>query len=68
MPNSDDIARRDLRELLTMLRDGLDQPPLSVKFRLTMEAVLDLLGEQDLGKRLAARERISAYLAETWGE
>jgi hypothetical protein len=68
MPNSDDIARRDLRELLTMLRDGLDQPPLSVKFRLTMEAVLDLLGEQDLGKRLAAREHISAYLAGTWGK
>jgi hypothetical protein len=35
---------------------GLDQPPLSVKLRLTMEAVLDLLGEQDLGKRLAERE------------
>jgi hypothetical protein len=68
MPNSDDIARRDLRELLTMLRDGLDQPPLSVKLRLAMEAVLDLLGEQDLGKRLAARDHLSAYLAETWGE
>ena len=68
MPNSDDIARRDLRELLTMLRDGLDQPPLSVKFRLTMEAVLDMLGEQDLDKRLAAREHLSAYLAETWGQ
>ena len=68
MPNSDDIARRDLRELLTMLRDGLDQPLLSVKFRLTMEAVLDMLGEQDLDKRLAAREHLSAYLAETWGQ
>jgi hypothetical protein len=68
MPKSDDIARRDLRELLTMLRDGLDQPPLSVKLRLTMEAVLDLLGEQDLSKRLATREHISAYLAEMWGE
>jgi hypothetical protein len=68
MPNSDDIARRDLRELLTMLRDGLEQPPLSVKFRLTMEAVLDMLGEQDLDKRLAAREHLSAYLAETWGQ
>jgi hypothetical protein len=68
MPNSDDIARRDLRELLTMVRDALDQPPLSVKFRLTMEAVLDMLGEQDLDKRLAAREHLSAYLAETWGQ
>jgi hypothetical protein len=68
LAKQDDSARRDLRELLTMLRDGLDQPPLSVKLRLAMEAVLDLLGEQDLDKRLAARERISAYLAETWGE
>jgi hypothetical protein len=58
MPKDDDSARRELRELLTTLRDGLDQPPLSVRFRLTMEAVLDLLGEQDLGKRLAAREHI----------
>jgi hypothetical protein len=68
MPKDDDIVRRDLRELLVLLRDQLDQPPLSAKFRLTMEAVLDLLGEQDLGKRLAAREHLSAYLAETWGE
>jgi hypothetical protein len=68
MPNSDDIAHRDLRDLLTMLRDGLDQPQLSVKLRLTMEAVLDLLGEQDLGKRMAMREQIQAHLAETWGE
>ena len=68
MPKDDDIARRELRELLVMLRDGLDQPPLSVKFRLAMEAVLDLLGEQNLGKRLAARKHISAYLAGTWGE
>jgi hypothetical protein len=68
MSNSEDIARRDLRELLVMLRDGLGQPPLSLKFRLTMEAVLDLLGEQDLGMRLAAREHILAYLADTWRE
>jgi hypothetical protein len=68
MPKDDDIVRRELRELLVMLRDGLDQPPLSVKFRLAMEAVLDLLGEQNLGKRLAVREHISAYLAGTWGE
>jgi hypothetical protein len=68
LAKQDDTARRELRELLVMVRDALDQPPLSVKFRLTMEAVLDMLGEQDLAKRLAAREHISAYLAETWGE
>jgi hypothetical protein len=33
-----------------------------------METLLDMLGEQDLGKRLAAREHISAYLADTWGQ
>ena len=33
-----------------------------------MEALLDMLGEQDLGKRLATRDHLSAYLAETWGE
>jgi hypothetical protein len=68
MPKDDDIARRELRELLAGVRDLLDGPPLSVKFQLTMEALLDLLGEQDLDKRLATRDRISAYLAETWSE
>jgi hypothetical protein len=33
-----------------------------------MEAVLDLLGGQDLGEGLAAREHLSAYLTDTWGE
>jgi hypothetical protein len=68
MPKDDDIARRELRELLIGVRELLEGPPLSVKFRLAMEAMLDMLGEQDLGKRLAMREQISAYLAETWGE
>jgi hypothetical protein len=68
LAKQDDTARRELRDLLVMLRDALGQPPLSVKLRLTMEAVLDMLGEQDLDKRLATPERISAYLVETWGE
>ena len=67
-PGPDQTAHRELRELLVALRDLLDGPPLSVRFRLTMEALLDMLGEQDLGKRLATRDHLSAYLAETWGE
>jgi hypothetical protein len=27
-----------------------------------------LLAEQDLGKRMAMRDQIQTYLAETWGE
>jgi len=68
MANPNDIARRDLRELLTMLRDQLGMPPLSPAFVVALKAILNMLGEQDLGKRLAVREQISAYLAETWGE
>lgn len=41
--------RRELRELPVAVRDLLDGPPLSVRFRLTMEALLDMLGEQGLG-------------------
>jgi hypothetical protein len=50
-----------------MLGNSLGHPPLSVKFRLAMEATLDLLGER-IGRRLAAREHLSADLAETLGE
>jgi hypothetical protein len=31
-------------------------------------AAVDLLREQDLGKRMAMREQLSTYLTETWGE
>jgi hypothetical protein len=68
LAKQDDTARRDLRELLTMLRDQLSMPPLSPSFVVVLKAILNMLGEQDLDKRLAIRERISAYLAETWGE
>jgi hypothetical protein len=68
LAKQDDTARRELRELLTMLRDQLSMPPLSPAFVVAMEAILRMLGEQDLGKRMAVRDQISAYLAETWGE
>ena len=65
MPNSDDIRAGPAR-LLTMLRDGLDQPPIG-EAPAAMKLVLDLLGEQG-GKRMAMREQIQTYLVETWGE
>jgi nitrate/nitrite-specific signal transduction histidine kinase len=68
LAKQDDTARRDLRELLTMLRDQLSMPPLSPALRTALEAILRMLGEQDLGKRVVMRDQISAYLAETWGE
>jgi hypothetical protein len=34
MPKPEDAARREMREFLAMLRDGLSQPPLSAKLRL----------------------------------
>ncbi len=68
MPKQDDTARRELRELLTMLRDALGQPPLGTQLAAMAIRTIRLLAEQDLGKRLAMREQISAYLAETWGE
>jgi hypothetical protein len=68
MPRKDDTARRELRELLTKVRDQLDGPPLSPALVLTLRALLGMLGEQDLGKRRLIRDDISVYLAETWGE
>jgi hypothetical protein len=64
MPREEDIARRDTRDLLVALRDQLSQPPLSVGMRRTVEAVMDLLGEQDIAKRLHLRVRIDDILAD----
>jgi hypothetical protein len=63
----DDTARQELRDLLGMLRDALGQPPLSVKLRLCMEGVMDLLGEKDIAKRMATRDRLDDALAELEG-
>jgi hypothetical protein len=68
MPKDDDIARQDLRNLLTMLRDALGQPPIGALLAAMAIRTIRMLAEQDLGKRMAMREQISAYLAETWGE
>jgi hypothetical protein len=64
----DHTARGDLRDLLVMLRDALGQPPLGTLLAAMAIRTIRLLAEQDLGKRMAMREQISAYLVETWGE
>ena len=68
MAKQDDTAPSDLRDLLVMLRDALGQPPLGALLAALAIRTIRLLAEQDLGKRLALREQIQAYLAETWGE
>jgi hypothetical protein len=68
LAKQDDTAPSDLRDLLTMLRDALGQPPLGALVAAMAIRTIRLLAEQDLSKRLAMREQIQAYLAETWGE
>ena len=67
MPTPEDIARSETRTFLVSLRDALGQPPLPVVMRLCVEGVMDLLGEPDLDKRLAARDRLDAMVAELDG-
>ena len=68
MPKQDDTSRRELRDLLVMLRDALGQPPVGALLAALAIRVIRMLSEQDLGKRMAMREQIQAYLVETWGE
>ena len=67
MPTPEDIARQETREVLVSLRDALGQPPLPVGMRLCVEGVMDLLGEQDVAKRAASRDRLDATAAELDG-
>jgi hypothetical protein len=64
----DDSARVEARKVLVTLRDALDQPPLLRRHQLALDVVLDLLAEQDIAKRVAARDRLDAMLAELDGE
>ena len=65
MAKQDDTARSELRDLLVMLRDALGQPPLGTLLAALAIRVIRMLSEQDLGKRMAMRDQISAYLAVT---
>jgi hypothetical protein len=68
LAKQDDTARGELRDLLVMLRDALGQPPLGRLVAAMAIRTIRMLSEQDLGKRMAMREQIQAYLVETWGE
>jgi hypothetical protein len=67
LATSEDIARQETRALLGSLRDALDQPPLPARVHRALDRMQDLLAEQDLGRRMAARDRIDAMLAELDG-
>jgi len=67
MPNPEDSARVEARKVLATLRDALDQPPLLRRHQLVLDVVLDLLAELDVVKRVAARDRVDAMLAELDG-
>jgi hypothetical protein len=68
LAKQDHTPPSDLRSLLVMLRDELGQPPLGALLAAMAIRTIRLLSEQDLGKRMAMREQIHAYLVETWGE
>jgi hypothetical protein len=68
MPKQDDTSRQELRDLLVMLRDALGQPPVGALLAALAIRTIRILAEQDLGKRMALREQIQAYLVETWGD
>jgi hypothetical protein len=63
----DDIARAETRAFLVSLRDALGQPPLPAKLQTPVDRMLDLLAEQNLDKRVAARDRLDGMLAELDG-
>jgi hypothetical protein len=65
LAKQDDTAPSDLRDLLVMLRDTLGQPPVGALLAALAIRTIRMLAEQDLGKRLAMREQIQAYLVET---
>lgn len=44
------------------------RPPLGALLAAMAIRTIRMLAEQELGKRMAMREQIHAYLVETWGE
>jgi hypothetical protein len=57
-----------IEQAVVKLPDALGQPPIGALLAALAIRTIRLLAEQDLGKRLAMREQIQAYLVETWGE
>jgi hypothetical protein len=60
--------KHGIEQAAVKLRDALGQPPIGALLAALAIRTIRLLAEQDLGKRLAMREQIQAYLVETWGE
>jgi hypothetical protein len=67
LPKPEDIARRETRALLIAMRDALDGPALRPRLQDPVDKLLDLLAEQNLAKRVAARDRLDGMLAELDG-
>jgi hypothetical protein len=67
MASTDDSGRVQVRKALIALRDALDQPPLHRRHQLVLDVVLDLLAEPDIVRRVVARDRVEALLAELDG-
>ena len=67
MAKPEDTARQEMRTFLAYLRDALGQPPLDAVMATATIAMVRLLAEQDIGKRLASRDRLDAVLAELDG-
>jgi hypothetical protein len=59
-------ARRQTLAFLQLLHEGLGQPPLYPAIRRTLVGVVQLLGDDDMGRRWAAREAV-ADLIERYG-
>jgi hypothetical protein len=59
-------ARRQTAAFLELLHEGLGQPPLHPAVRKVVVGVVQLLGDDNLGRRWAAREAI-ADLIEAYG-
>jgi len=69
MPDEDRTsrhARRQMAEFLRLLHDALGQPPLYPPTRRVLVGVVQLLGDDHLGRRVAAREAL-ADLIEAYG-
>ena len=63
----EDIARQETRAFLGSLRDALSSPPLPATTHRTLDRFLDLLAEPNVARRVAARNRVDAVLAELDG-
>jgi hypothetical protein len=61
------IARQEVRAYLGSLRDALSQPPLPATVHRSIDRMLDLLADQNTARRLAARDRVDAMLADLDG-